>query len=272
MKTDELAPPVENVAAPEDEPQRPQDDLEWELNRLRDFKKGNVKRNNQTLCPACATHVSIKANKCPQCSSDIAANNALVRESLRRLEEVTAELDAIRDEHMERIHGAPTRPFSERLQAFFFDPQTREDMKIVLPSLVLFFVGVATLRVLGNQMLFWTFSIAGGVIAYSLFSRLGVKRLVTIDLYRSVLVFGLLALLASSVAQPTSWWSGAAPKRVEVLPSTVNIRTASTTQSAVLTTAHRGDKLVVIERRNDWYKINTKDGQEGWVYASLVRD
>lgn len=269
---EEMASLVEDVAAPDpdDEPYGDQDSLQWEATRLSEFKKENVKRGNQTPCPACAMYVNIKANKCPHCSSDIAANNALVRESLRRLAEITTELEAMRDEHMERFRDVPRPPFSERFKGFFVDRQTHEDMKVVLPSLFLLFAAIAVFRLMGSQPLFWTGAIVGGAIVYALFDRLRIKRLMTIDLYRTMLVLGLLAVMASAFAQPASWWSGARADRVEVLGATINIRTSDTTQSAVLATAHQGDRLTVLERRNNWYKVETRDGQEGWVYSSLV--
>ena len=143
---DEVTLPAEDVKMPSEDAHNRQDALRWEAGRLQEFKKDNIKRNNQTPCPACATYVSIKANKCQHCSSDIAANNALVRESLRRLEEVTAGLETLREEHMERFRDAPRPPFSDRFKAFLTDPQTREDMKIVAPALLLVFGGLTVLR------------------------------------------------------------------------------------------------------------------------------
>jgi len=271
---EEMANLVEDVAAPdpEDELSTDQDALQWEATRLREFKKENVRRGNQTLCPACAMYVSMKANKCPHCSSDIAANNALVRESLRRLQEVTTRLEALREEHMERFHDVPRPPFSERLKGFFVDRQTHEDMKVVFPAFFLLFSAIAVFRLIGTEPLFWSCAIGGGVIVYALFNRLRIKRLMTIDLYRTMLVLGLLAVMASAFAQPASWWSGpGGSDRVQVLGSAVNIRASHTTQSDVLATAHRGDRLTILERRNNWYKVETRDGQEGWVYSSLVQ-
>lgn len=273
MRTDEMtAPPTDELETQIDGADSGPDALQWEANRLMEFKKEKVKRNNQTPCPACATYVHINANKCPHCSSDIAANNALIRESLRRLTEITEQLEAIHDQHMERLHGAPRRPLGERLKSFFADRQTREDMKLVVPSLFLFFVVVATLRVISTPTIFGAFAIAGGAALYLIFNRMSVKRLVTIDLYRTVLVFGVLVMVASSVAQPDALWPWANGTRVEVLGSTVNIRASSTTQSDVVATARRGEKLSVIERRNDWYQVETADGSTGWIHASLVRD
>ncbi len=271
---EEMANLAEDIAAPDpgDELNNDQDTLQWDATRLREFKKENVRRGNQTLCPACAMYVNIKANKCPHCSSDIAANNALVRESLRRLQEVTTQLEAMREEHLERFRDVPRPPFSERLKGFFVDRQTREDIKVVLPAFFLLFSAIAVFRLIGSQPLFWSCAIVGGAIVYALFNRLRVKRLMTIDLYRTMLVLGLLAVMASAFAQPASWWSGpGGTDKVQVLGSTVNIRAFHTTQSDVLATAHRGDRLTVLERRNNWYKIETRDGQEGWVYSSLVQ-
>jgi len=290
MKTDDLAPPVEDVTlteelapvedvdidldsdeADEADPAMRQDALQWEAQRLMEFKKNNVKRGNQTSCPACATYVQIKANKCPHCSSDIAANNALVRESMRRLEEVTAELETMREQHMERFQNAPRPPFSERFRSFFVDPHTRQDMKIVVPSFLALFGLMAVFRMLDNQILFWSFTAAGFAGIYALFNRLAIKRLITIDLYRFVLIFGLVSVMAGVLSEPSTWWPEPNSGQVQVLASTVNIRASNTTQSTVLATAHRGEKLDIVEKRNSWYKIETSDGQEGWVYASLVR-
>jgi len=70
-----------------------------------------------TFCPACMTHVDVSANECSNCDSNIAPNNALVRESLRRLDEIEA-----------RLNGENKRfkksSFWSRLKAVFSPPQT----------------------------------------------------------------------------------------------------------------------------------------------------
>jgi hypothetical protein len=272
MNANEATPAVLDPAIPTEAPADPHDAIRWEANRLMEFKKEKVKRGNQTPCPACATYVHINANKCPHCSSDIAANNALVRESLRRLDEIATQLEAQHGQHMERLHGAPRRPFAERVKSFFTDPQTKKDMKVVIPVGVLFFAAVGTLRALGYGTLFWGLSIVGGAIAYTVLVKLNVKRLVTIDLYRSVLVFGLLMLMASALAQPMSPPSIAWRGQVKVVASTANIRASNSTESSVVATVNEGDRLTVVQRSLGWYKVRTADGSEGWVHAALVRE
>lgn len=271
MSTKEMTPLVMDGATPTQEPTDPYDALQWEANRLMEFKKEKVKRNNQTPCPACATYVHINANKCPHCSSDIAANNALVRESLRRLDEIAAQTEALHGQHMERLHGAPRPPMGERLKGFFTDPQTRQDMKVVVPVVVLFFATVGTFRALGQATLFWVFSIAGGAIAFTILTKLNLKRLVTIEVYRSVLVFGLLTLMASALAQPLPL-PGSRRGHVKVLASTANIRASNSTEATVVATVGQGDWLKVVEKSPGWYRVRTSDGREGWVHEALVRE
>jgi N-acetylmuramoyl-L-alanine amidase len=56
-----------------------------------------------------------------------------------------------------------------------------------------------------------------------------------------------------------------------VQSSTVNIRQSATTNSKIITTVKRGDKLKVTDKTASWYKIKTKAGKTGWVHASLVK-
>ena len=115
--------------------------LQEEANRLLEFKRQNIKKQNQTRCPACATYVHINANKCPHCTSDITAHTALAREELRKLDDITAELYRLQKGEMERREEHSTgRPILERITSFLSDPRIREDAKVVLPSLFLFFV------------------------------------------------------------------------------------------------------------------------------------
>jgi len=66
-------------------------------------------------------------------------------------------------------------------------------------------------------------------------------------------------------------WAFKGDPTVQVQSSTVNIRQAATTNSRVITTVKRGDKLTVTDKTNSWYKIKTKSGKTGWVHASLVK-
>lgn len=266
MTTDTKTP-----APPEAEEE--QGSFQEELRRLTEFKKNNVKKD-QTPCPACATYVSIKANKCPHCSTDIAANNALVRESLRRLDEINGELDELHDKHIER-HKQETaqRPFTERFTGFFADRQFREHMKVLVPAFFLFFVVITALRVMTSGTLFWSVTVASGFIAYTLLSKSKMRRFVTIDLYRATLVVGLLIVMGSAAPQlGTPLWTAPSIPTVEVQRPVVNIRAANSTKSDIIATVQQGEKLNVVEQRGDWYKIETSAGQTGWVFASLVKE
>ena len=69
-------------------------ELTDEIEHLVELRKEKVIKNDHTPCPACASPVHIRTNECPYCDTNIAANNALVRETLRRIDEIAAELDA----------------------------------------------------------------------------------------------------------------------------------------------------------------------------------
>jgi hypothetical protein len=164
------------------------------------------------------------------------------------------------------------RPFWERAKVFISDPRMREDMKIILPSFLLFFVLIATLRIMGNGPLFWSVTLAGGFIAYYLLKKSNFRRYVTIDLYRAALVVGLILVISGAAARPLPGWPNMSSNTVEVQRPVANIRESATTDSRVLTTVNQGDKLKVLDRQGAWCKVQTKDGQTGWVYSSLVKD
>lgn len=90
-------------------------DLREELESLMHFKAQNVHKGVLTPCPACTTLVKIRANHCPNCESNIAANNALVREHLRRIDEIRAELDGDGARH----GTIPKRTLGQRLKRLF---------------------------------------------------------------------------------------------------------------------------------------------------------
>ncbi|NIO28506.1 MAG: SH3 domain-containing protein [Candidatus Latescibacteria bacterium] len=247
--------------------------LNAEAKRLLDFKKKNVKKHNQTPCPECATLIQINANKCPHCSSDIGDHTAKIREELGKLKGITVELHELHNRYMEcHEEESAAHSFWERAKGFISDPRMREDLKIVLPAFLLFFVLIAALRVMGNGPLFWSTTLAGGFIAYYLLKKSNFRRYVTIDLYRAALVLGLILVISGATTRPLPGWPDMSLNTVEVQRSVANIRESATTNSQVVTTANQGDKLKVLDRQGAWYKVQTKDGQTGWVYSSLVKD
>jgi hypothetical protein len=244
-----------------------------QVRRLLDFKKSNVKGRNRTPCPECATPVDINANKCPQCASEIADHTANVRAQLAELDKITAELDQLHSKYMEyREEEAAMQPFGERIRRVIAAPQMAAGFKTVLPSFLLFFAFIATLRIIGNGPLFWAGSLAAGFVAYSLLKKSAFRYYVTVDLYRAALIVGLVIMMSGAASTPLSGWSMFSTDRVEVVSSVANIRESATTDSRIVATANDGDKLTVLERRGAWYKVKTSDGQTGWVYSSLVKD
>jgi hypothetical protein len=95
-------------------------ELRAEVASLLEITKGKLKRDNLTPCPACTLLVDIQTNRCPHCESFIAANNALMRESLRRLNEIRAELDGRHKEYVDDLQREPDKPpLRERIKRFF---------------------------------------------------------------------------------------------------------------------------------------------------------
>jgi len=252
--------------------------LDAEAKKLLDFKKQNIKKNDLTPCPQCATLVNINANKCPQCTSDISEHTKKVREQLDRLTQVTAQLHELHEREIEVYQQeAGSKPFWERVRDFFTEPQLLQDLKIVLPFLIGFFVLIVFLEGRVNGFFFWLISLTGGFVVYYLFKKWNLKKYVTVDLYRTLLVGGLLLVLGSSLGSSMKFWPELSFQKdtkdttVEVQSSAVNIREAGTTSSNIISTAQRGEKLKMIDKSGSWYKVETESGTTGWVHASLVK-
>ena len=63
-----------------------------ELEELLEFKRERV-HGDKTRCPVCNLLVAISSRRCQHCESNIEANNALVRETLRHIDEMASRLD-----------------------------------------------------------------------------------------------------------------------------------------------------------------------------------
>jgi predicted Zn-ribbon and HTH transcriptional regulator len=95
-------------------PQSPDHD---EIDGLLRIKKSRRMEEHRVPCPACGVVIENKLNRCPFCESDVAAETALARETMRRLRELSGELDA---EHAARTREAPKpRGFFARLRCLF---------------------------------------------------------------------------------------------------------------------------------------------------------
>jgi curli biogenesis system outer membrane secretion channel CsgG len=70
---------------------------------------------------------------------------------------------------------------------------------------------------------------------------------------------------------PSSQNSQATNDLVVVKAFKANIRKASSTNSPVVTTAKRGEKLVILREKGDWYQVQTESGVMGWIYKYLTR-
>ena len=62
------------------------------LEELLEFMRERV-HGDMTRCPGCNLLVPISARRCQHCENNIEANNALVRETLRHIDEIAGRLD-----------------------------------------------------------------------------------------------------------------------------------------------------------------------------------
>ena len=103
-------------------------ELRTEIDRRVELTKHKIDRNDHTPCPSCTILVHVQLNRCPHCESDIAAHNALMRESLRRIGEIQAELDGRHREQVERRDAESAKPpMGERIKRFFSGAGTGEE-------------------------------------------------------------------------------------------------------------------------------------------------
>jgi hypothetical protein len=101
-----------------------------EIESLVELIKDKINNDNLTPCPGCNILVDINANTCPHCESNIAANNALMRESIRRLDEIRLELDDQHDLHVENRRDRVRKVgLGERIRRIFAGPRDEEPVE-----------------------------------------------------------------------------------------------------------------------------------------------
>ncbi len=243
-----------------------------EAKRLMDFKREYVK-NNETPCPKCATLVNIQAVKCPQCTSDISQHTRKVRDELARLDEVTEQLHELHRQEVDLIRQeANEKPVRERIHSFFNDPKFVQDLKLVLPFMIgLFGLVIYASANLSGSMFLLTAIVSGFVISF-LFKKWGLSKYVTIDFYRGLIIAGLFVIVSGMTFESSTFWPEVSilAETVEIRSESANIRQSPTTNSGVVAQAARGDELVVLEKKDPWYKVKTSSGDVGWVHSSLL--
>ncbi len=243
-----------------------------EAKRLMEFKRENI-INNDTPCPKCATLVSVQAVKCPQCTSDISRHTKKVRDELSKLKEVTEELHELHRQEVELIRQeANEKPIWERIQFFFSNPKFVQDLKIVLPFMIGLFALVFYASGISSGFMFLLTAIGSGFAILFLFKKWGLTKYITLDLYRGLIIGGLFVILSSTTFEASTFWPQMSilTQTVEIRSESANIRQSPTTSSDVVTRGARGDKLVVLEKRNPWYRVKTSSGTVGWIHSSLL--
>jgi hypothetical protein len=242
-----------------------------EAQRLLEFKRQHITRQNQTPCPECAVPVSVQARKCPHCGSEIADYTHEAREALGELNSLTAELAELQARELSRhADDAQARSAAERWSAFIGSPRVRRDLSLLLPAGLLLFVVLGVLRVSTSGLVFWLVTPLAGALAWLTLRRSGVRHLVVVDLYRSALGVGLGVLLCSAIFAPREFWPGSLAATVAVRVKSANLRQEASPDARVVGVAEQGERLRVTSRDGRWYRVKTDDGEAGWVYADLV--
>jgi SH3-like domain-containing protein len=78
---------------------------------------------------------------------------------------------------------------------------------------------------------------------------------------RYILLFITLLLAADAAAQS---------QRMAVASEVANIRSGPDTESEVLWQVERYYPLLVIEKKDPWYRFKDIDGHQGWIHKSLL--
>ncbi|MBW2305806.1 MAG: SH3 domain-containing protein [Deltaproteobacteria bacterium] len=58
---------------------------------------------------------------------------------------------------------------------------------------------------------------------------------------------------------------------VEVMGTTVNIRSGPGTNHGIIGSVRRGDRLTLLGESGNWFQVRLPDGKEGWIYNKLVK-
>lgn len=61
-----------------------------------------------------------------------------------------------------------------------------------------------------------------------------------------------------------------APCKVWIKVGQANIRSEATVESKIVITLREGDRLKVIEKKGNWYKVRLSDKRIGWAHKSVV--
>ena len=108
------------------------DPRQAEIDELLRIKQARKFDANRVACPCCGVVVETNINRCPFCESDIAPETALARETMRRLREITEDLNG---EHAKRLRAETDAPkprgFFARLRYLFEgDPAPDPEVKV----------------------------------------------------------------------------------------------------------------------------------------------
>jgi len=243
--------------------------LEQEARRLLDFKAENVHAGDLTPCPHCGARVPIESVECVQCDKDISDHVKIVKDYMERLDAVSNRLYELNDAQAEE-NGPETPSRWTRVKSSMPTPRMREHLSTVIPAFLLFFSLIVVLRVTSHGALFWAVAIAGGAVGHMMLRKSRIKKRVGVDLYRSILVIGVMLALTTALVQPMPFWPADEVTALTVASEVANLRQAPSTNADIIMKLERGAALTVVSRVGAWYEVTTADDKPGWVYSGLV--
>jgi hypothetical protein len=75
-------------------------------------------------------------------------------------------------------------------------------------------------------------------------------------------------LFSSATSAIGNWFSGPAPVKASIVEPFIELRTGPGRGYPVFYIAERGEQVDVLKERTDWYKVRTRKGKEGWIFAN----
>jgi TonB family protein len=86
----------------------------------------------------------------------------------------------------------------------------------------------------------------------------------------AAIFFGILTLMLTSEAGGKFPDPKKSPESAFAIPAKLRVRTAQSSQGAVVATLSRGDEVKVIDQQDAWSQVKTSDGITGWVERSSL--
>ncbi len=148
-----------------------------------------------------------------------------------------------------------------------------QDLKVVIPFWIGMFALTWFVRSRTYGLVFGLFTVTAGMVVYYLFQKWNLRRMVSLELYRLVLVFGVIVILSQAFTGSKPFWPDFSifKETVEVSGQSALLRLSPNINSEIIAYMENGERLLILESHQGWYKVKTDAEVIGWVPSSLVR-